>query len=241
MAATAVITQPTYLPWLGYFEAIAHADVAILLDTVQFVQRSWHSRNRLRTPGGQVFWLTIPVAAHTRSTALKDIRVSASHPAWRDKHLRAIRSALGSAPFFDKLFPRVEEWLRREHVMLADLTHEGIATLCEMLRVDTPILRASQFDVEGVRTERLVNLCRAVGATRYLSAAGSKVYLDEESHLFDAAGIAVSYQDFHHPQYPQRGADFVSHLSALDALMNAGPDATRAMIGHAASSRSPMA
>ena len=227
MAKTAVITQPTYLPWLGYLEAIARADVVVLLDTVQFVQRSWHSRNRLRTPKGQEFWLTVPVAAHARESSIAQIHIATDQPTWRDKHLNSIRSALGSAPCFAPVFPRIENLLRRDHALLADLTFEGIATLCELLRITTPIRRASEFQAGGIRTERLVNLCKAVEATHYLSAAGSKVYLDEDMHLFDAAGISVTYQEFAHPVYPQRGAGFVSHLSALDALMNIGPEETR--------------
>lgn len=34
------IMQPTYLPWLGYFDLIDQADIFILLDDVQLTKRS---------------------------------------------------------------------------------------------------------------------------------------------------------------------------------------------------------
>lgn len=46
MSRTAVIMQPTYLPYLGYFQLIAQADVLVFLDDVQFARRSWQQRNR---------------------------------------------------------------------------------------------------------------------------------------------------------------------------------------------------
>jgi len=59
---------------------------------------------------------------------------------------------------------------------------------------------------------------------------GSKVYLEEEKHLFTEVGIEVMYQTWEHPIYRQLGQGFVSHLSVIDALMNIGPEATRSLI-----------
>jgi hypothetical protein len=69
-----------------------------------------------------------------------------------------------------------------------------------------------------------------VGVNRYYSSAGSKVYMEEEKYLFAEAGIEVVYQAWQHPMYVQRGVEFVSHLSVVDALMNIGPQATRSLI-----------
>ena len=35
------IMQPTYLPWIGYFNLIKQADIFIILDDVQFSKQSW--------------------------------------------------------------------------------------------------------------------------------------------------------------------------------------------------------
>ncbi len=91
----------------------------------------------------------------------------------------------------------------------------------------------SEFAVEGSATERLLALCRAVGATRYLTGDAARSYLDVDA--FTAAGIAVEWQAYRHPVYPQAGRrarddgepDFVPYMSAVDLLLNCGPDSER--------------
>lgn len=229
---TAVITQPTYLPWLGYFEQMARADVFVFLDTVQFLDRSWHSRNRLKGSDGRPFWLTIPVCAHPQTTPLRDIRISSDQSQWRKKHLLSIQMHLGSARYFSELFPRLQAWINTEYEYLVDFNISGIRMFAEWLRLKPRFLRASELHPQGQRTSLLVSLCQEVGAARYYSAAGARVYIDEERHLFESAGIEVAYQTWEHPIYQQRNTrlGFVSHLSALDVVMNIGLDSTRALI-----------
>ena len=52
-----------------------------------------------------------------------------------------------------------------------------------------------------------------------------RTYLDES--VFARAAIAVEYQEFHHPVYPQCYAPFVPCMSALDLLFTHGPEAGR--------------
>ena len=59
------IAQPTYLPWLGYFDLIDQVDAFVFLDNVQFEKQSWQQRNRIKTPTG-LQWLTVPVAFRGR-------------------------------------------------------------------------------------------------------------------------------------------------------------------------------
>ena len=55
-----VILQPSYLPWLGYFDQMVRADTFVFLDDVQFTRRDWRNRNKIRTREGWT-WLTVPV------------------------------------------------------------------------------------------------------------------------------------------------------------------------------------
>ena len=54
------ISQPTYMPWIGYFNIIDLVDYFVLLDTVQFDKRSWQQRNKIKTTKG-LEWISIPV------------------------------------------------------------------------------------------------------------------------------------------------------------------------------------
>ena len=63
-ATVCVAMQPTYLPWLGYFDLMAESDLFVFLDHVQFEKESWQNRNRVKSPEGWL-WLTVPVTSPT--------------------------------------------------------------------------------------------------------------------------------------------------------------------------------
>ena len=44
-----VITQPTFLPYAGYFAALLISDEVVFLDHIQFSKRSWQQRNLIKT------------------------------------------------------------------------------------------------------------------------------------------------------------------------------------------------
>jgi len=56
-----VILQPSYLPWLGYFEQISRCNIFVYLDDVQYTKNDWRNRNRIKTKDG-IQWLTVPVS-----------------------------------------------------------------------------------------------------------------------------------------------------------------------------------
>ena len=87
----------------------------------------------------------------------------------------------------------------------------------------TPVCHASQYVAREEPTNRLIDLCRAVGATRYLAGPGAEHYMDKPR--FEASGIQVETQVFQHPIYRQVYEPFEPNLSALDLLFMQGPDA----------------
>ena len=54
------ISQPTYLPWQGYFALIDYVDEFVFLENIQFNKRSWQQRNKIVSNEKEIF-LTIPV------------------------------------------------------------------------------------------------------------------------------------------------------------------------------------
>lgn len=81
------VMQPTYMPWLGYFNMIQQVDVFVFLDSVQVEKRSWQVRNRIKGPDGAVM-LTIPIKAGN-SLRICDAQINNEHD-WKRKHLRAL-------------------------------------------------------------------------------------------------------------------------------------------------------
>jgi hypothetical protein len=213
------IHQPQYLPWLGYFDKLDSADVFILLDTVQFKKHEWQNRNRIRTSDGWQ-WLTVPII--DRFPERIDCVEINTRTDWQRKHCQALRLHYGRAPFWDPIGSELVVLLESPWTRLSDLNVAVTDLLCRHLGIRTPRLLASGLSARENPTDRLIDLCRAVGGTAYLAGESGPSYMDVDR--FAEAGIGVQVQAYTHPQYSQRYQPFVSHLTVIDLLCNCGPE-----------------
>jgi len=219
---TVAIHQPEAFPWLGFFDKLARADIFVLLDSVQFRKNYFQNRNRIRTAEGWV-WITVPVLTAGRaSQEIAAVEIN-NTVEWRAKLRRALSLHYGRAPQFAVQRGPLFEILDRPWERLADLNITVIAWLAEALGIRRRMVRSSELGVDGARSELLLNVCRRLGASEYLSGISGRTYLDES--LFAGAGIVVQYQEFHHPVYRQCYEPFVPCMSALDLLFTHGPEA----------------
>lgn len=224
---TVAILQSCYIPWKGYFDLVNRADEFILYDDRQYTKNDWRNRNRIKTPQGPQ-WLTIPIAHRGRHGQRID-EAEATDPRWQTKHWKAIVQNYSRAPYF------AEQSWRFEHLYatLADarltvINQHFIRAVCEALGVTTAISHASDYPAAGRRSERVLSLCRAAGATRYVSGPSARSYLDEDQ--FTRAGIEVEYADYSgYPEYAQLYPPFDHAVTVLDLLFSVGADAPRYM------------
>jgi hypothetical protein len=223
---TVSIHQPECFPWLGFLDKASRSDVFVLLDCVQYVKSSFQNRNKLRTRRGWD-WVTVPVAMKDRSKKLiSEIEISdGDGQRWRRKHLALWRENYRGARFAAPYLTFLEKLYAGSHRRLLDFNREVIDWLFAQFEIKAEVRLASQMRWHGAATELNLSLCQDAGADVYLSGISGRDYLDERR--FKAAGIAVRYQEFHHPVYPQRFDPFVPGLSSLDLLFNHGPDAAR--------------
>lgn len=216
---TLAVLQPGYLPWLGYFDLLSKADVFVHYDDVQFDKHGWRNRNRVKGPKGAI-WLTVPVLHHGRGgQSILEVEID-DRRNWRRKHLSTISQLYAHAPFVDAFLPGLRAIIERPWRRLVDLDLALIDWLAAQIGISTPCYRASQLDVGGDRIERLVNLCKHLGASRYISGNAARDYLDVTR--FAAASIEVVWHDYAHPTYAQQHGEFVPYLSVLDLVLNAG-------------------
>ena len=213
--------QPTYLPWLGYFDLIDQADCFVFLDSVQFSRRSWQQRNRIKSKDGEMR-LTVPVISKgVRDQSIAQVEIDQATEFHR-KHLRSIDHSYAKAPYYRDYFNELEAVLGKAHDHLAELNIELIGWMCDKMGITAKMVRSSTFGVEGNKVNLLVGICQEIGAGNYLSPLGSMGYI-EDNDIFASNGIELRYQDYHHPQYSQLHGQFLANMSALDLLMNEGP------------------
>ncbi|MBU1863223.1 MAG: WbqC family protein [Candidatus Omnitrophica bacterium] len=216
------IHQPQYLPWLGYFDKIRQADVFILLDNVQFKKNDWQNRNKIRTSQGWQ-WLTVPVF-HNFGQKITEVKIN-NIKNWRQTHLKALILNYSKAPYCSEYRDFFETVYGQEWEYLVDINIYCIERLVEFLGIKTKIVRASAYQATDDSTQRLMDLCRAVGADTYLSGIDGPKYMDIKK--FKESGISLVTQQFVHPVYQQmwshkQGGEFISHMSIVDVLFNYG-------------------
>jgi hypothetical protein len=222
------IHQPEFLPWLGFCDKALQADVFVLLDTVQFRKNYFQNRNRIRTADGWI-WITVPVK-HPQLVPIADVRVDARSSSYR-KNPKRIEQEYRGAPYFDRYFPDLAARLGGGHDRLETLNLDLIRYTFDALAITTPLVLASDIApaAEGGATAVVLDLCRRLGASAYLSGVSGREYLDLTQ--FADAGIPVRFQEFHHPVYTQLHQPFVPCLSAVDLIFNHGPASREILSG----------
>lgn len=224
--------QPHFLPWLGYLNKAVRADVFVWLDTVQYRKNYFQNRTRIMDACGVERWLGVPVHARL-DTAIRDVTIA--DPRWRTKVERTVEQAYRRAPWFAECWPPLCDALRAAPDRLAEANLALFRVLLAQLgleRVRVEVASALGVDADDP-TERLVALCRALGAERYIAGKGGRGYMRVEA--FADAGIEVLWQAFDPARagWRRTSGEEVAGLSAIDALFHVGPERTRALVEEA--------
>ena len=221
--------QPNFIPYIGFFHKMAQADQFVLYDDVQFAKEGFINRNRIKTPTGPQ-WITVPVLTKGRlEQIILDVEL-VSHGNWRKKVLGSIRQNYGRSAHFKAYYESFEEIILRQFSRLVDLNIALIEWVRTITGIGTPMTRSSTIPgVTGSATERIISICRALGADTYYSGKGGDNYQDRT--LYEQAGIQLVMSQFQLPSYPQPWGEFEPQLSIIDLIFNVGPDSQGMICG----------
>jgi len=214
---TVVISQPMYFPWPGFFELVATADVYVHLDDVQFSKGGFTNRIQIKHASG-VSWMTVPLAGKGTFQDIQDL--AATGNAWKASHRGLLSQALrGSADAASalKVFDEVVSLATIPAILAASIEvparHLG-------LRGPQIWYKSSELNVPGASSQRVLDIVKAVGGNRYVTAHGAANYLDHQS--FDDAGVQVDYILYSKTPWSQRHGAFTPYVSVLDLIGNEG-------------------
>lgn len=216
------INQPAYLPWLGYFDRIIKSDIHVVLDHVQFEKNSMVNRNKIRTHQDSTM-LTVPVLTKGKfqDLSINTLEIDVRQP-WRKKHWKAIQQNYSKAPYFKLYAPFLEELYSKDWSDLLSIIKEINVFAFDALNVETKIIYSSDMDIEGEKSDLVLNICKSLTAKTYISGPFGRDYLDQAS--FDNAGIELEFHDYDHPEYDQVHGSFEPYMCIFDLLFNHGPD-----------------
>jgi hypothetical protein len=214
------IVQPTYIPWLPFFERMLDSDVFVYLDDVKYSKNSWHNRNAVKSSQNSRTVLTVPVRYRGHSDAfINEIEVD-NNRSWQMKHWRTIQNCYAKAPFFDQYKDELEEIYAKQHEKLIDVLMPLIELIKRELGIKTLSILSSELGVAGSGNEKLVNLCKHFDGTHFIVKPNTQDYHPQNEFL--PKGIDFKYWQPTALVYPQLHGEFEPGLGALDYLMNCG-------------------
>lgn len=210
------LMQPYFLPYLGYFQLIAASDCFVLYDNVQFIKNGWIERNRYLLEG-EPKWFGLPLAKGSHSQLINQRQISPHVDI--DAIMSRLAFAYRKAPHAERTLTWLEALLKLPAHNIAEFNELALRSCCSLLRIHTPIVRASEWaPVSHAKgQDRVLETIRAIGGTRYLNpVAGGAMY---DSVEFANAGYALELLEPELGAYEQLGKPFVPALSILDVLM----------------------
>ncbi len=217
------ILQPTYLPWVGYFEMISATDVFVIYDHVQFVRKSWQQRNKIKTANG-ITVLSVPVQHDKQTARICDIKISYDNGNQLHKHWKSIEVSYKKSKYF-KLYESIfREIYFQEHVYIKDLNVSLIKAICGILEIKNKIIYSSDLNItngENDKSKDVADLCKAIGANYIYDAKGAESFLNKE--VLAKHGVEIQFQEYEHPSYSQLWGNFQPYMSTIDLLFNEGP------------------
>lgn len=211
------IRQPGYFPYSGFFKKIQSSDYFVYLDDVQYERGDWDNRNKIKTSEGEI-WLTVPVY-NKFGQKLNEVKIS-YETNWNDKHIKAIEMNYQKSLYFEKYWYPLKKILEKKWNKLLDLNLTIIEYINNQLDIKTKIIRSSEFKSDLVSSERLLEICKKLDGTIYLSGEMGHNYLNSE--IFQNENIKVIYEQYECPNYSQLYGNFIPNLSIIDLLFNEG-------------------
>lgn len=218
------IMQPYFLPYIGYFQLMASADVFVIYDNIKYTKKGWINRNRmLQNNKDTVF--SLPLTKGADSLNIADRTISPGFN--KTKLLNQFKGAYSKAPFFSEIYPFVEDIVLHEESNLFAYLHYSLCRTAALLDIKTRIIISSSVsENENLKgQDKVLSICKALSADHYINAIGGKELYSEGD--FAREGIRLSFIQSHGEEYPQFSNTFVPWLSIADVLMFNSLDTVR--------------
>lgn len=210
------IMQPYFMPYIGYFQLIAAIDIFIVYDNIKYTKKGWINRNRMLLNGTDAMF-SVPLKKGSDTLDVVERELAAEFD--RCKLLNKLKGAYGRAPQFELTYPVLERIVQHEEANLFRYIQHSIVLLCEHLAINTEIKISSEIliDHELKGQDKVLALCKAVGADTYINAIGGVELYNKAD--FRIQGIDLQFIKARSFEYAQFGDAFVPWLSIVDVLM----------------------
>ena len=190
---TIAIHQPNYLPWPGYFLKMASCDTFVFLDHVKYTKSGYTRRTKIQHNNGSDQWLTVPLAKHSDFSPIKELQVAHIH--WAQKHQSLLYERYHRLPFYhecmDVMHPLIQNI--KFGKSLCHVNMQIILEIKDILGLSCNTLVSSNLPLDNTYADVNMDICKAIGASEYISGKGGDKYQNGEVYL--SKGIELKILD----------------------------------------------
>ncbi len=221
------IMQPYFMPYIGYFQLINAVDKFVIYDNIQYTKKGWINRNRILLNGKDTF-ITLPLKKSSDYLDVCERYISDDFD--KKKMLNYLNSSYNKAPYFKDIYPVLCDIINNSEKNLFSYIYNSIIEINKILGISTKIIISSSLNIDHStkNVDKVLAICKELGATEYYNAIGGVELYDKE--LFKQNGITLNFLKTLDIKYPQFSSEFIPYLSIIDVLMFNSPSEIRDML-----------
>jgi WbqC-like protein family len=222
------IMQPYFFPYIGYFQLIAASDVFVLHDDVQYIKGGWVNRNRILL-NSEDRMITLPVQKSAYDLPINARSYVPDLQPYKDI-ANLIKQAYSKAPFFQQVFPLLNDMLMFTDKNVARFNENLIRRIADYLGITSKIVVSSDMEKNNnlAGEPRVLEICKCLGAKNYTNPIGGTALYHHAA--FQKQGITLRFLEAENVRYQQLGDGWMSFLSIIDVMMFNSMDEIRVLL-----------
>ena len=209
--------QPYFFPYIGYFQLMNAVDKYVIYDDVNFIKSGWIYRNRILV-NGEPKYFNLPMSGASSNKLINEVEVN-NDEKLKQKNIRIIQDNYKDAPYFSDVYPMLEKIIFNNERNIAKYIMSSFEILLKYLNITTELVLSSSIEKNNSLKgqEKVLEICRILGATEYYNAIGGQELYDKEN--FKNQNIELWFLKTNEICYKQFENEFQSNLSIIDVMM----------------------
>lgn len=219
------IMQPYIFPYIAYWQLLEASDTFVICDDVNYIKQGYINRNSMLI-GGKPQRFNLKLIGASSNKLINEINLYGDNK----KLLKTIDMAYHKAPYFNDVYPIIEDILSNEENNLAKFIGYSLKKIADYLHIKTNIIYSSSIEKDYTlkSQDRVLDILKRLKATNYVNAIGGQELYDKE--IFSANNIQLNFIKTNIIEYKQFKNDFVPYLSIIDIMMFNSVDEVNKML-----------
>lgn len=173
--------QPYLFPYIGYWQLIAAVDMFVILDDVQVGSCEWLRSNYLRD--GK---FVLPCERYSQNRQIREINICEGA---MTKLIKRVGITYGKQQGVSDAIELIDH---RPLTHLSGYVANTLLSIGRHLEMDTGLIASSAiFGKNGNGQDRIIDICKQLGATEYVNSIGGVGLYDPGT--FDKEGIRLGF------------------------------------------------